>query len=194
MATYNSRRKWRLRGFGAEYVVVPRAELSGDLPGKRLTEGQAALQVHEWLGSSQADVLWELYEALGGRRPSGQSRLQWEQERERMAERLASAFFSGELVAHAVEWTMPRAHPRALIEPLPGAESEAPPETTYVAIEMVDEDGKPVSGVRYRVTLPGGVVREGRLSATGYARLDGVDPGSCKISFPELDGSSWDKA
>jgi len=170
-------------------------ELSGSPQGRQASERFTAFQLRDWLDSSDAAVLQEMYEAVGGFRPSGLSALQRRDERERMAERLADAFFSGELVALRMERVLrdPRVKRRT-----PSEDFSKPPEPakelTYVAIEMVDEDGKPVSGVRYRITLPGGVVREGRLGATGYARLDGVDPGSCKISFPDLDGSSWSKA
>lgn len=58
----------------------------------------------------------------------------------------------------------------------------------WVAIALVDQDNQPVSGARYRVTLPDGAVREGRLDAGGSARLEDIHPGNCKISFPDYDG------
>lgn len=174
---------------------MPRSELTGSVQGQQASERFTAFQLRDWLESSHADVLQEMYEAVGGFRPSGLSALQRRDERERMAERLADAFVSGELTALRVERVLrdPRVKRRT-----PSEDFSKPPEPakelTYVAIELVDEDGKPVSGVRYRITLPGDIIREGRLGASGYARLDGVDPGSCKISFPDLDGSSWSKA
>ena len=65
--------------------------------------------------------------------------------------------------------------------------------THWIEIEMVDEDGKPLSGEKYRVTLPDGVtVAEGSLDEKGRARIEGVDAGSCKITFPNLDKDAWE--
>lgn len=66
---------------------------------------------------------------------------------------------------------------------------------SWIEIEMVDEDKKPVPGVRYRITLPDGeTVAEGTLDHKGFARVEGFDPGSCKITFQELDQEAWEKA
>jgi hypothetical protein len=189
------RRAWKLRRLGSEYLVVSRAEASRQALGKREPEFFSASQLRDWLESPHADVLWEMYEAVGGGRCWGPSMLQSAHERERLAERLADAFFTGELVALPVERMLqdPRVKPRTPTD-LFSKPPEPAKELTYVALEMVDEDGNPASGLRYRITLPSGATREGTLSASGYARIDGVDPGSCKVSFPDLDASSWDKA
>lgn len=63
--------------------------------------------------------------------------------------------------------------------------------THWVAIALVDEDDHPVPEARYRITLPDGVIKEGRLNAAGTARLEDVQPGNCKISFPDYDGDDW---
>ncbi|WP_394845905.1 hypothetical protein LZC95_00395 [Pendulispora brunnea] len=63
----------------------------------------------------------------------------------------------------------------------------------WVEIVAVDEEGVPVSGVRYRVTLSNGAVREGMVNEKGKVRLTDVPPGSCEIEFPELDAKSWSK-
>jgi len=57
---------------------------------------------------------------------------------------------------------------------------------TFVAIELKDEAGAPRAGEKYRVTLPDGTVKEGFLDMEGKARVEGVDPGNCKITFPDL--------
>jgi hypothetical protein len=64
----------------------------------------------------------------------------------------------------------------------------------WIEIEMVDEDDEPVAGVRYKIELPDGSVSEGSLDSNGFARVDGIEPGNCKVSFPELDKSAWEKA
>ena len=64
---------------------------------------------------------------------------------------------------------------------------------SWIEIELVDQDNKPVPGERYRVTLPdGATLAEGTLDEKGFARVDGIDPGTCKVTFPNLDKSSWD--
>jgi hypothetical protein len=66
--------------------------------------------------------------------------------------------------------------------------------TSWIEIELVDEEGRPVARERYRVELPGGSIREGRLDVNGLARIDGIEPGTCKISFPDLDARKWQRA
>ena len=58
---------------------------------------------------------------------------------------------------------------------------------TWIAIELVDQDGEPVGGARYRVEVPNGAAREGTLDSKGYARIEGIEPGTCEVSFPRYD-------
>ena len=44
------------------------------------------------------------------------------------------------------------------------------------------------------MTLPDGTVAGGTLDEKGLARLEGIEPGSCKITFPNLDEEAWVKA
>ena len=69
-----------------------------------------------------------------------------------------------------------------------------PSKTSWIEVALVDEAGEPVAYELYRVITPDGVVREGFLDANGLARVDGIDPGACKVSFPNLDKDSWDPA
>jgi type VI secretion system secreted protein VgrG len=64
----------------------------------------------------------------------------------------------------------------------------------WIEIQMVDEEGQPVTGEKYKIELSDGTVSEGTLGSDGKARLDGIEPGSCKVSFPDLDGEAWEKA
>ncbi len=65
----------------------------------------------------------------------------------------------------------------------------------WIEIELVDETGKPVAGEKYRITLPDGVtLAEGTLDEKGKARVEGFDPGNCKVTFPEIDDELWSKA
>ncbi|MCH7704889.1 MAG: type VI secretion system tip protein VgrG [Planctomycetes bacterium] len=66
-------------------------------------------------------------------------------------------------------------------------------ETTWIEIKLVDEEGEPIPSERYKITLPDGTEKEGSLDANGKARVDGIEPGSCEITFPDLDASAWEK-
>jgi hypothetical protein len=45
----------------------------------------------------------------------------------------------------------------------------------------------------YRITLPDGSVAEGTLDENGFARVEGIVPGTCQITFPSLDKEAWEK-
>ena len=63
---------------------------------------------------------------------------------------------------------------------------------SWIEIKLVDETNKPVPGERYRITLPDGTtLAEGTLDENGFARVDGIDPGTCKVTFPNLDQTAW---
>lgn len=64
----------------------------------------------------------------------------------------------------------------------------------WIKIELVDEEDQPVPKEKYRIELPNGKPREGILDSKGFARIDGIDPGTCKITFPNLDKDAWEKA
>jgi type VI secretion system secreted protein VgrG len=65
--------------------------------------------------------------------------------------------------------------------------------TSWIEFEMVDESDKPVPGVKYEVKLPDGTMASGVLDGNGFARIDGIEPGQCEISFPDLDKDAWEK-
>jgi len=70
-----------------------------------------------------------------------------------------------------------------------------PEKKSWIEIEMVDEEDQPVSGERYEITLPDGeTVASGTLDDKGFARVDGIDPGTCQITFPDLDKDAWEPA
>ncbi len=62
---------------------------------------------------------------------------------------------------------------------------------TWISIELVGEDDLPIPGERYRITLDDGSIHEGRLDSLGRARVDGIDPGAAKVTFPALDADAW---
>ena len=65
---------------------------------------------------------------------------------------------------------------------------------SWIEIEMVDQEDKRLPGMPYRVTLADGeTVAEGTLDEKGFARIDHIDPGSCKVTFPTLDQEAWEE-
>ena len=66
-------------------------------------------------------------------------------------------------------------------------------EKSWIEIELVDEEDNPVPGEKYRVTLPNGKVAQGTLDNKGFAHIGGIDPGTCQITFPNLDKDAWEK-
>lgn len=76
----------------------------------------------------------------------------------------------------------------------PPTEEEAEQKTGWIEIEMVDEDGQPVTGERYEITLPDGRVAKGTTDKNGLVRLNAIDTGTCQVTFPNLDQDAWEKA
>ena len=75
----------------------------------------------------------------------------------------------------------------------PQTEEEKEEKHSWVEIEMVDEQDEPVPGIAYRITLPDGAAADGTLDEKGFARVEGIEPGTCQITFPDLDMEAWEK-
>ncbi len=68
------------------------------------------------------------------------------------------------------------------------ASPENQSKTSFIEIKLAGQDGSPVAGEPYQVTLADGTtVADGTLDANGFARVDNIDPGSCKVTFPQRD-------
>jgi hypothetical protein len=65
--------------------------------------------------------------------------------------------------------------------------------TSWIELKMVGEDGKPVTGEAYRVTLPDDTTAEGTLDEKGIARIEAIEPGTCRVTFTNLDKSAWEE-
>lgn len=64
---------------------------------------------------------------------------------------------------------------------------------SWIEIELVNEEYKPVPSEKYLIELPDGTRRGGMLDSEGRARVDGIEPGTCKVSFPDRDAKDWKK-
>jgi type VI secretion system secreted protein VgrG len=74
----------------------------------------------------------------------------------------------------------------------PPAQEEKEVKTSWIEVELIDEEDQPIPGEIYEITLPDGTVASGSLDDKGLARVEGFEPGSCKISFPKLDQDAWE--
>ncbi|WP_394838681.1 hypothetical protein LVJ94_17460 [Pendulispora rubella] len=67
----------------------------------------------------------------------------------------------------------------------------APVTEEWIGIRVVDQEGRPMPGVKYRLKLPSGSVIEGEVGADGKVHLDGLSAGQCSIELHELDKRTW---
>ncbi len=65
--------------------------------------------------------------------------------------------------------------------------------TSWVEIEMVDEDGQPWANEYYEVTRKDGKVIKGYLNSKGQARIRLLKPEAVDVSFPNLDQEAWEQ-
>ena len=83
-------------------------------------------------------------------------------------------------------------------DPAPPPPSDGPPPKsvimvdpskadTFVGIELVDRNQQPVPYQRFVVTPPGMSPIEGTLDVNGRVRIEGINPGTCTVVFPNLD-------
>ncbi|NRF67409.1 hypothetical protein HLB44_10475 [Aquincola sp. S2] len=62
----------------------------------------------------------------------------------------------------------------------------------WIQITLIDDQDLPVPNQAYKVELPGGEIREGRLDGTGMAYIGGLKAGGpCKVCFPQIDTKEW---
>jgi hypothetical protein len=104
-------------------------------------------------------------------------------------------------LAQAAQTGIPFIQPCAGCEALaPAVEKEEKPEvvdpkkTSWVEIELIDDEGLPVAFEAYRVQLPDDSIIDGTLDGRGQARIEGIDPGTCKVTFPDRDAKDWKRA
>lgn len=58
---------------------------------------------------------------------------------------------------------------------------------TWIAVQLVDENNKPVPLAKFRIRFPDGKEEEHQLDDKGYKYFGNLDPGECEIGFPELE-------
>jgi hypothetical protein len=75
----------------------------------------------------------------------------------------------------------------------PAAVAPCPLIKTWVEFVLLDMEGNPVSGQPYKVGLPDGTIKRGTLDGTGKVRVEGIAPGTCTISYTDLDQEGWER-
>ena len=56
-----------------------------------------------------------------------------------------------------------------------------------VEFSLKDSQGKAMADVAYEIELPDGTRKKGKTDGSGKAKVEGVPPGACKLSFPDLE-------
>lgn len=63
-------------------------------------------------------------------------------------------------------------------------------ENSWVSVQLETESGQPLANTQYRITDKNGKDYTGTTDAQGIARIQGMPPGDCQVSFPDSD--PWD--
>ena len=83
--------------------------------------------------------------------------------------------------------------PAQAFTPPPNPEEWQGKELSWIELELIGEDDKPITGELYEITVPDGRVYRGSTDHLGLGRVAGFEPGSCKITFPNLDQDAWEE-
>ena len=81
--------------------------------------------------------------------------------------------------------------PRDVSKPVVTPSQARPPEKEkdWIEVKILFEDGTAFDGDCV-IVLPDGRKTDGAPNDAGVVRIDGLDPGSCKLSFPSLDAAA----
>jgi hypothetical protein len=71
---------------------------------------------------------------------------------------------------------------------------DAPPPvaSSWIQLQVLGDEDKPLAGVRVRVIDAERGVREVTTNASGQLKLDQVPAGDCRVELPGLDGDAWE--
>ena len=95
-------------------------------------------------------------------------------------------------------WLVPLGRPQPRPAPKPTPAPPAPgrrvppvvPDTHWIEIELVDDQGTPVPGAQYLIVAPDRGRYTGVTDQRGIARVDGLVSGECRVTFTRLDRSA----
>ncbi|MBK5187852.1 MAG: PAAR domain-containing protein [Gemmatimonadaceae bacterium] len=75
----------------------------------------------------------------------------------------------------------------------PKGSSGSSTKSSWIEIMMKDRGGFGVANTRFRLETAGGKIIEGVTDGNGLGRVEGIDPGNHKITFPDLPPDGWKK-
>lgn len=191
MTTTLSGRRWLLPAGWSDYLIARPFDVAASGPGRVVPGIFVTAHLDRWLSGPAAETLFEVYEALGGRRPVGLTVFDRTHYDQQLRRRLEQAFDTGELIALEVQRPALGYVARRKKQQAPPPAAEPTPESSFIGVQLVDGQGNPVPGARFRLTFPDGSTRDGRLNTQGCIHVEGVTPGTCQISFPDFDGDAW---
>lgn len=184
--------RWVLRR-GPDLVLAPALEMTATARKSALPPHQATRAFESWHHEirHQESVRSLLLEVLQG---AGDSLFDWRRHTEtEIRDRVSAHLRQGRLLLtqdkRRAQAPAPTAEP---LDPVVLASKPAPkvaPDKSWIEVSLADQDGHPFD-TRYVLELPDGKKREGQ-SAGGVIRADGIDPGSCRLSLPDLDAPAW---
>lgn len=188
------RKTWRLQGSSETCIIAPRSLVSQEEEGAFLSA-----QLDRWLADplTRKTVL-EMYESIRGRSVLLANRLQGQELHKYVKSEILQAFRRGEFVLmrmpHLSIFPALQLSPvkeATVAEEPPPAQEPVAQKKTWLGIELVDQKERPVPNARYVLELPDGKKRSGRLDENGRLQVRDIDPGTCKVWFPDFDASEW---
>lgn len=183
------RRTWRLWGLLDEYLVVRGMDVRASDEKNRIAPHAVPWRLRGFRGDFAAErTLLDIYESLGGMVRLGSSTLEHRFQQEQVWAEVEEAFSTERLVLLQVPRPVFAVPKRERSEA--AWEDESTP-TSWVGLQLEDEDGEPVAGQRVRLKLADGSIRESVSDERGRLRLDGIPVGNCQVEFVGIDGSDW---
>jgi hypothetical protein len=184
---------WNIPGAGPELYIVRKQDQRGcEEP---LPPAVACGLIDRWVVNRDARrELMELYGVL--RAPRLSHPISEPAVHQQVKTRLRQAFERGELLLLRA----PVFSGAGLGDVQAESSSAPPPQAarstakTWIEVCLVDMEGNPVGNKHYLIRTPSGTVEEGNLDGNGRVRLNNLDPGTCTISFPDLDQEAWERA
>jgi len=182
-------KKWLLGNGSRTYVITRRRDL---FPPEvsTLYPGVITDNLDGWVADSHArQTLIDVCETVGV--PAGRAL------GEDLKRRVVEAFRQGDLVVlNTRRGDVFRRVEKADETSAPPPTQDEPPSRpaktlTWIEIELMNDKGEPVPNERYRIERPDGSPEEGCLDGQERARIDGIEAGTCNVTFPDIDANEW---
>jgi len=79
-------------------------------------------------------------------------------------------------------------------QPITPADAAPGQPLSWIGVELKDDHGAPVRGMRFRITAADGKTAGGTTGPDGKGKVEGIPEGSYDITFPDLDKEVWEPA